>query len=111
MKINYCLLLLVAPMFIHCASVEKKNTPEPKDSAQQHEKNEIVVGDLQMERYLPQLKNKVVGVVANHTAILNNTHLVDSLLSLGINVKLVFSPEHGFRGRADAGEGTGCAAR
>ncbi|MEQ8625651.1 MAG: DUF1343 domain-containing protein [Vicingaceae bacterium] len=104
LKINYCLLLLIAPMLIHCASVEKKDIRESQTPVNIQEEKEIVVGDLQTERYLPQLKNKIVGVVANHTAILGSTHLVDSLLSLGINVKLVFSPEHGFRGSADAGE-------
>jgi len=104
LKLNYCLLLLIAPMLIHCASVEKKDIPETKVPKIIQEKKEIIVGDLQTEKYLPQLKNKTVGVVANHTAMLGKTHLVDSLISLGINVKLVFSPEHGFRGSADAGE-------
>jgi uncharacterized protein YbbC (DUF1343 family) len=54
--------------------------------------------------YIDKLKDKKVGVVANHTSMIKNTHLVDSLLSLKINVVKVFSPEHGFRGNADAGE-------
>jgi uncharacterized protein YbbC (DUF1343 family) len=64
--------------------------------------------------YLDLLKGKNVAVVANQTSILEKrnikkeksefVHLVDSLLSLGINVKKVFAPEHGFRGKADAGE-------
>jgi uncharacterized protein YbbC (DUF1343 family) len=45
-----------------------------------------------------------VGIVGNQTSMIKNTHLVDSLLSLGIDVVKVFSPEHGFRGNADAGE-------
>ena len=49
------------------------------------------------------LENKKVGVVGNQTSMIANTHLVDSLLSLGIDVVKVFSPEHGFRGKADAG--------
>ena len=53
--------------------------------------------------YLHHLENKKVGVVGNHTSMIENTHLVDSLLSLGIDVVKVFSPEHGFRGKADAG--------
>lgn len=79
----------------------------------------IIVGANQTEIYLPLLKNKRVGIVANQTSVVfkqigttseksrNNiafTHLVDSLLSLGINITKVFSPEHGFRGKADAGE-------
>jgi uncharacterized protein YbbC (DUF1343 family) len=64
--------------------------------------------------YLDLLKGKNVAVVANQTSILEKrnikkeksefVHLVDSLLSLGINVKKVFAPEHGFRGKSDAGE-------
>lgn len=64
----------------------------------------IVVGAEQTENYLSLLQNKKVGIVANHTAFIDKTHLVDSLLSLKINVVKVFSPEHGFRGNADAGE-------
>jgi len=53
---------------------------------------------------LPKLEGKRVGVVANQTSAIGATHLVDTLLSLGVLVKKVFSPEHGFRGKADAGE-------
>lgn len=54
--------------------------------------------------YLPLLKGKKVGVFANHTATIGNRHLVDTLLSLDVNITLAFGPEHGFRGTADAGE-------
>ncbi|MDA9760154.1 DUF1343 domain-containing protein [Flavobacteriaceae bacterium] len=71
----------------------------------------IVVGANQLNLYLPLLKEKNVGVVANQTSVIftNNsseahTHLVDSLLSLGVSIKKVFAPEHGYRGKADAGE-------
>jgi uncharacterized protein YbbC (DUF1343 family) len=63
----------------------------------------IVLGAERTDTYLPLLKNKNVGVVGNQTSMIANTHLVDSLLSLGIDVVKVFSPEHGFRGKADAG--------
>ena len=63
----------------------------------------IVLGAERTDTYLPLLKNKKVGVVGNQTSMIANTHLVDSLLSLGIDVVKVFSPEHGFRGKADAG--------
>ena len=64
--------------------------------------------------YLKLLKGKQVAVVANQTSVLEKkarssskrafTHVVDSLLSLQIHIKKVFAPEHGFRGKADAGE-------
>lgn len=64
----------------------------------------IETGAEQTEKYIPLLKNKRVAIVANHTTNINGSHLVDSLLNLGINVEKIFSPEHGFRGDADAGE-------
>ncbi|MCB4799544.1 exo-beta-N-acetylmuramidase NamZ family protein [Neotamlana laminarinivorans] len=69
----------------------------------------IVIGANQTELYLPLLQNKRVGIVANQTSVIfkNETkyvHLIDSLVSLKLNVKKVFAPEHGFRGKADAGE-------
>ena len=58
---------------------------------------------MQTKLYLPLLKEKKVAVVANQTSVIEKTHLVDSLLSLNVNITKVFSPEHGFRGKADAG--------
>lgn len=57
-----------------------------------------------MEMYLPLLKDKRVALVVNHTALVGKVHLVDTLKSVGVNVVKVFAPEHGFRGKADAGE-------
>ncbi len=56
-----------------------------------------------LSTYLTLLKNKKVGLIVNHTSTINKTHLLDTLLSSGINVVKVFAPEHGFRGNADAG--------
>ena len=64
----------------------------------------IKVGAQNTEEYLHLLKDKNVGVVANQTSILDSVHLVDFLLSEKIAVQKVYSPEHGFRGDADAGE-------
>lgn len=64
----------------------------------------IQTGAEQTEKYIPLLKNKKVAVVANHSTMINGTHLVDSLLALDINVKKIFSPEHGLRGSVEAGE-------
>ena len=55
------------------------------------------------ELYLPLLKGKKVAVIANHTSFIGKTHLVDSLVSLGVDLRKIFAPEHGFRGLADAG--------
>ena len=53
--------------------------------------------------YLSDLKDKRVGIVANQTSLIGQNHLVDSLLSHLISIKVIFTPEHGFRGEADAG--------
>jgi len=53
--------------------------------------------------YVPMLKDKNVGIVTNHTGLIENSHLVDSLLSLNVKIKAIFCPEHGFRGDKDAG--------
>ncbi len=58
---------------------------------------------MRTENYLPQLEGKRIGLVVNQTATIGKTHLVDSLLSLGIEIAAIFAPEHGFRGEAEAG--------
>lgn len=73
----------------------------------------VIVGANQTEKYIPLLEGKRVGIITNPSGLLfkslphakeNSTHIVDSLLQRGIEVVTVFSPEHGFRGNADAGE-------
>ena len=53
---------------------------------------------------LPKLANQRVALVVNQTSMIGKTHLVDSLQKRCVNIKKIFSPEHGFRGDADAGE-------
>lgn len=65
---------------------------------------EITVGASRFVEYLPMLKGKQVGLIANHTSLVGKTHLADTLISLGIKVVKVFGPEHGFRGNAPAGK-------
>lgn len=66
--------------------------------------DDVVVGAEKIELYLQLLTNKRVAIVGNQSSMIGETHLVDSLLSLKVDVRKVFSPEHGFRGKADAGE-------
>ena len=63
----------------------------------------IVLGAERTNAYLSLLEGKKIGIIGNQTSMIANTHLVDSLISLGVNIVKVFSPEHGFRGKADAG--------
>ncbi|MBT8375273.1 MAG: DUF1343 domain-containing protein [Bacteroidia bacterium] len=109
-------VLFFVLMVISCG-----NNPKEHHMQDQHklivknEDNRIVVGANRLQQYLPELKGKRVGIVANQTSVIfkdknhkdqdvTYTHLVDSLLALDVTIKHVFSPEHGFRGTADAGE-------
>lgn len=117
------LIIGMVLVLISCGNVKKtedgrlvKNIEE--DLKQVQGDTSVIVGANRTALYLPLLKGKRVGVVANQTSVIfnkstalqkttrndNYTHLVDSLLSLNISIKKVFSPEHGFRGKADAGE-------
>ena len=64
----------------------------------------ILPGAYQTHQYFSLLKNKRIAVFANHTATINTTHLIDTLIKSNINVVKIFAPEHSFRGNADAGE-------
>ena len=64
---------------------------------------EMRLGNAQTDAYLPMLMDKHVAVVGNHTSVVDGVHLVDTLLSSGVNVMHVFAPEHGFRGEAANG--------
>ena len=66
--------------------------------------NKIIPGAERMDVYLPLLKGKTVAVFANQTSMVQQTHLVDTLLKRGIKVVKIFGPEHGFRGNVNDGE-------
>jgi uncharacterized protein YbbC (DUF1343 family) len=114
-KNTYFLSVLL--MFFVLISCSQKNGDKSKRLAdsivsQQSEplmKKKIVVGANRLDTYLPLLKNKRVGIVANQTSVIfkkdgSYTHIVDSLVQSSVNITKVYSPEHGFRGKADAGE-------
>lgn len=67
----------------------------------------ILAGADRINVYLPLLKGKTIGIFANQTSMVGEKHLVDTLQSLGVSIKVIFGPEHGFRGTADAGEKVG----
>lgn len=106
---NKLLLLLVTLLFTgnfsqHASCSKKPENPAVSKRTNDPSADKIRIGAEQLDRYIPLLKNKNVGLVVNHTSLINNTHLVDTLLSLHIKVKKIYAPEHGFRGKADAGE-------
>ena len=73
-------------------------------NAQKTNNSRIAVGAEQTSEYFPILKNKKIAVFSNHTGMIGNKHTIDVLLENKLNVIAIFSPEHGFRGNADAGE-------
>ena len=64
----------------------------------------VIPGDEQTNRYFPLLEGKHIAIFSNHTGMIGDKHLLDVLLENGFDITAIFSPEHGFRGRADAGE-------
>lgn len=66
-------------------------------------KSNVIVGANQISKYENIIKNKRIGIVANHTSVIfkknnSHTHLIDSLIKLDLDIKKIFAPEHGFRG-------------
>lgn len=66
--------------------------------------DKVIPGAERVEVYMPLLKGKKVALFANATSMVGNKHIVDVLQENGVNVGVIFGPEHGFRGDADAGE-------
>jgi uncharacterized protein YbbC (DUF1343 family) len=101
--IPICFALTIA----NCSAQKQKTKIKAQDQKTKIKKNEvassIIPGAERLEVYLPMLRGKRVAVFANHTAMIGNTHLVDTLVKLGINIKVAFGPEHGFRGNAPDG--------
>lgn len=115
-----CILLFVLITTASCGNnkgVEKNSvTAQDSTTSASVSNNSITLGANRTEVYLPLLKNKKVGIVGNNTTVIKRsgepsevndeklyTHLVDSLVSLGVDVVKVFAPEHGFRGVEPAG--------
>ncbi|PKQ61448.1 hypothetical protein BZG02_15965 [Labilibaculum filiforme] len=73
-------------------------------SCAQKQVTTLAVGAENFTEYLPLLKQKKIAVVANQSSMVNGENLVDVLLAKNIEITKIFSPEHGFRGTADAGE-------
>ena len=98
-------LLLILPL--SCGSqIDKQKDGEEVEEV--IEPKTLRLGANLTDNYLSFLEGKKVAIVANQTSVIfkekSHTHLVDSLLSLGVTIQKVFAPEHGFRGKADAGE-------
>jgi len=92
------LLLLFILLFNNCKQ------PQLVESKKTSTNIALKTGAERLEKYLPVIKDKDIALVVNQTSRVGEVHLADTLISLGISVKKIFSPEHGFRGTADAGE-------
>lgn len=90
-----CVAFVSASFVLKNQSIQQEDTNLPAKA--------IITGAEQTEKYLPYLKGKRVGILANRTTIIGKKHLVDSLVAAGINIVKVFGPEHGFRGNASNG--------
>lgn len=106
----FAIALLFCALLPQChAQIQKADTESPKTTFEEDtsiafvDKDHYVSAAMQLDDYLPMLEGKRVGVVGNQTSIIGETHLVDSLLSLGVDIRKIYTPEHGFRGKADAG--------
>ncbi|MDK7674634.1 DUF1343 domain-containing protein [Weeksella virosa] len=108
--VKYTLIALLLPTSF-CVKAQK--TTEKSISSPSNYGLEIITGAENSAAYIALLQHKNIGVVANQTSIVRiktapssyqeHEHLVDFLLKNKINVLKIFSPEHGFRGEADAG--------
>lgn len=107
-----CLKSFFLFFLLSCQSAEENNEIElnrtHSDSINEIKSNEVPkrirVGAEKIIALLELIDNRTVAIVANQTSRVGDRHLVDTLIALGVDVKSVFSPEHGFRGDADAGE-------
>lgn len=97
-----CLLLLF--LVTHCGPKPALSGGGGPSAGNPPEKTKVTLGADQLDVLLPMLRNKNVAVVVNHTSLVAETHLADTLQTSGIVIKKVFAPEHGFRGAAADGE-------
>jgi uncharacterized protein YbbC (DUF1343 family) len=103
--LRFCLKSFLLLFLFSCQSkVLFKQPFKVENGIEVTSEKQLAIGAERLDHYLSKLANQCIGVVANQTSMLGSAHLVDTLLSRGIEVESVFSPEHGFRGDVDAGE-------
>lgn len=105
LRILLALILVFAGWSCEAGSNGKQPlTQENVKSDVTEENTTVKVGAARTDQYLDKLKGKRVALLSNHTGMVDDEHTLDLLLRNGVNVTTIFSPEHGFRGSADAGE-------
>jgi uncharacterized protein YbbC (DUF1343 family) len=100
---NSLILTSLLTLILSCSHNSSVSVAGSEPSAVSPVKEQIQTGADQTDQYVPYLKGKRIGILANQTTVIGRRHLVDSLQSLGINIVKAFGPEHGFRGNASNG--------
>lgn len=103
-KIFFFLSAVLLLPLLYSYTIKKGGPATVNGDKGQPYKASIQPGAERLEQYLPKLKGKKVAVFANQTSTIGNSHLVDVLKKEGVTIQVIFGPEHGFRGTADAGE-------
>jgi len=100
------LFILLSALCIQaqCSAQKQKTKKSGKQNVSQSASSAITPGADQMNEYIPKLKGKKVALLVNHTSVVGKSHLIDTLLKAGVDIKVIFGPEHGFRGDAPDGE-------
>ena len=99
-------LAMAGMMIVSSACTARTTQPGTQTSMQTPIANKasVVVGAARTSQYVPLLKGKRIALLSNQTGMVGDQHVLDIMLANGLNVTTIFSPEHGFRGTADAGE-------
>ncbi len=115
MRLNILLFLVLGLVITSCKNTVPTTDAQNQSILVKEEASEdsftiepnpktLQVGAARMNLFLNDLKNKKIALVVNQTSTIGTTHLADTLHQLGLHIQKIFAPEHGFRGKADAGE-------
>lgn len=100
-KVRILPILFLVTFLMSCQGETVKS--EMAAPVVESEPSRFMYGDEAFLEKVDSLSGLTVGVVAHHASYINDVHLVDTLMQLGVKVQAIFAPEHGFRGNADAG--------
>ena len=95
---------LLFAVFILAASCTSCSAQKNTQAKSPGSAMKVIPGAERIDVYLPLIQGKRIGIFANQTSMVGDVHLVDTLQKLGADIRIIFGPEHGFRGNASAGE-------
>lgn len=96
-------VMLIAAL-TSCARAQQSAVPAVTSQNEAVSSPEVIVGAARTSLYVPLLQGKRIALLSNQTGVVGDRHVLDIMLEKGLQVTTIFSPEHGFRGKADAGE-------